>query len=198
MVLILELRSFVVIEENTCFERKSPMSLRMLVEAGMAIAIAFVLHLVVLFHMPQGGSITAAHMVPLLIFAYRWGGKYGMLVGAVYGLVQFLLGFKFTIHIASIFLDYGLAYAMIGLAGFFKDSMKGLVAGTFTAFLGRFVVSVISGAVIFGSYAPEGTNPWIYSALYNMSYMIPDFAVNLAGLLFIYRGVKKGLSKSSR
>ena len=46
---------------------------RMLVEAGLSIAIAYVLHFVVLFQMPQGGSVNAANLVPLIIFAIRSG-----------------------------------------------------------------------------------------------------------------------------
>jgi thiamine transporter len=33
---------------------------------------------------------------------------------------------------------------------------------------------LLSGVVFFGSYAPEGTNVWVYSAVYNGSYMIPN------------------------
>lgn len=51
---------------------------RMIAEAGVAIAIAQVLSFITLFHMPQGGSIKAASMVPLMIFAYRWGGARGI------------------------------------------------------------------------------------------------------------------------
>lgn len=171
------------------------MTLQMIVEAGMAIAIAFILHLITLFHMPQGGSITAAHLVPLLLFAYRWGGRAGMLVGLVYGLVQFILGFKFSIHIASIILDYGLAYAMIGVAGFFKDSRLGLLGGTAVACGLRLCISILSGALIFGAYAPEGMNPWVYSLVYNLSYLVPDYFVNVAVLLFVYGAVKRGLAK---
>lgn len=40
---------------------------RMIAEAGVAIAIAQVLSFITLFHMPQGGSIKAASMVPLMI-----------------------------------------------------------------------------------------------------------------------------------
>ena len=56
---------------------------RMIAEAGVAIAIAQVLSFITLFHMPQGGSIKAASMVPLMIFAYRWGGARGILAGVV-------------------------------------------------------------------------------------------------------------------
>lgn len=40
---------------------------RMLVEAGLSIAIAYVLHFVVLFQMPQGGSVNAANLVLLFL-----------------------------------------------------------------------------------------------------------------------------------
>lgn len=79
---------------------------RMLVEAGLSIAIAYVLHFVVLFQMPQGGSVNAANLVPLIIFALRWGGKWGLITCMAYGLIEFLLGFKFSLHFLSILLDY--------------------------------------------------------------------------------------------
>lgn len=51
----------------------------------------------------------------------------------------------------------------------------------------------MSGAVVFASYAPQGQNPWIYSMIYNATYMIPDGILNIIVLLFIYKGVKRGL-----
>ena len=94
---------------------------RMIAEAGVAIAIAQVLSFITLFHMPQGGSIKAASMVPLMIFAYRWGGTRGIWAGIVYGILHFLLGFKSSIHYLSIILDYLVAYGVIGVCGYFKD-----------------------------------------------------------------------------
>ena len=74
---------------------------RMLVEAGLSIAIAYVLHFVVLFQMPQGGSVNATNLVPLIIFAIRWGGKWGVITCMAYGIIGFLLGFKFSLHFLS-------------------------------------------------------------------------------------------------
>ena len=157
---------------------------RMIAEAGVAIAIAQVLSFITLFHMPQGGSIKAASMVPLMIFAYRWGGTRGIWAGIVYGILHFLLGFKSSIHYLSIILDYLVAYGVIGVCGYFKDNMTGLVSGS-------------SGAVVFASYAPQGQNPWIYSMIYNASYMVPDGILNIVVLLFIYQGVKRGLKRGA-
>ena len=67
---------------------------RMLVEAGLSIAIAYVLHFVVLFQMPQGGSVNAANLVPLIIFAIRWGGKWGVITCMAYGIIRFFAGLQ--------------------------------------------------------------------------------------------------------
>lgn len=170
---------------------------RMIAEAGVAIAIAQVLSFITLFHMPQGGSIKAASLVPLMIFAYRWGGTRGIWAGVVYGVLHFLLGFKSSIHYLSIILDYLVAYGAIGVCGYFKDNMTGLVSGSIVAIALRWFASVTSGAVVFASYAPQGQNPWIYSMIYNASYMVPDGILNIIVLLFVYQGVKRGLNRGA-
>lgn len=170
---------------------------RMIAEAGVAIAIAQVLSFITLFHMPQGGSIKAASLVPLMIFAYRWGGTRGIWAGVVYGVLHFLLGFKSSIHYLSIILDYLVAYGAIGVCGYFKDNIIGLVSGSIVAIALRWFASVTSGAVVFASYAPQGQNPWIYSMIYNASYMVPDGILNIIVLLFVYQGVKRGLNRSA-
>lgn len=170
---------------------------RMIAEAGVAIAIAQVLSFITLFHMPQGGSIKAASLVPLMIFAYRWGGTRGIWAGVVYGVLHFLLGFKSSIHYLSIILDYLVAYGAIGVCGYFKDNITGLVSGSIVAIALHWFASVTSGAVVFASYAPQGQNPWIYSMIYNASYMVPDGILNIIVLLFVYQGVKRGLNRSA-
>lgn len=170
---------------------------RMIAEAGVAIAIAQVLSFITLFHMPQGGSIKAASLVPLMIFAYRWGGTRGIWAGVVYGVLHFLLGFKSSIHYLSIILDYLVAYGAIGVCGYFKDNITGLVSGSIVSIALRWFASVTSGAVVFASYAPQGQNPWIYSMIYNASYMVPDGILNIIVLLFVYQGVKRGLNRGA-
>ena len=36
---------------------------------------------------------------------------------------------------------------------------------------------MLSGVVFFGSFAPEGSNVWVYSAVYNASFMAPTLLV---------------------
>ena len=110
-------------------ERKSFLTTRMLVEGAMMIAIATVLSFIK-FKSPlwiNGGSVTAASMLPLIVFAYRWGGVSGIFVGAVYGLLQFAIE-PYAAHPLSVFLDYPLAFGLLGLAGFFMKNKSGLIS----------------------------------------------------------------------
>ncbi|MDF2591019.1 MAG: energy-coupled thiamine transporter ThiT, partial [Clostridia bacterium] len=107
------------------------LSTRALVEAGVMIALAQVLSYVRIFEMPSGGSVTAGSMVPILFFAIRWGVGPGILAGSVYGILQFLLGPKYSMHILSILFDYIVAFGVLGLAGMFNKSLKGVILGVF-------------------------------------------------------------------
>ena len=62
-----------------------------IVEGGVFIALATVLSLITIYKMPQGGSITAASMAPIIIYSIRWGVKKGLIAGAIYGLIQFFI-----------------------------------------------------------------------------------------------------------
>ncbi|MFZ5351129.1 MAG: energy-coupled thiamine transporter ThiT [Bacillota bacterium] len=168
---------------------------RMLVEAGLMLALAQGLSYIKVFQMPQGGSITAASMVPLVIFALRWGFKSGLLAGVAYGILQLILGGEvYSVHPASILLDYVLAFGALSLAGIFHGRNSSLVKvmfGAVLAALGRFVFHLLSGVFVFGMYAPEGTNPWVYSLIYNGSYMGVEAAVTVLMVALLYVPVIK-------
>lgn len=169
--------------------RKS--STRMLVEAGAMIAMAQILSYLKIYELPNGGSITAGSMVPILIFAIRWGMKPGLLAGIAYGIFQFLLGGSYAIHPVSIILDYLAAFGLLGLAGISPKNLLGTMFGVFLGVFGRFAASVISGATIWAAYAPETMNPWVYSILYNGSYMLPELVISIVLVSLLYRSLKK-------
>lgn len=161
---------------------------RMLTEAGAMIALAQALSYVKLFEAPYGGSVTAGSMIPIIVFSLRWGMKSGLLAGLVYGILQFILGGEiYSYHIVSILFDYLVAFAVLGLAGLFKSNMKGMFAGTFLGIFGRFICHVISGVVVWASYAPEGTSPLVYSILYNGSYLLPELVITLVIVGILYK-----------
>ena len=64
---------------------------RILVEGGIMIALATLLSFIKVFEMPQGGSVTAVSMAPILIYSCRHGVKKGLVVSTVYGILQYLL-----------------------------------------------------------------------------------------------------------
>lgn len=164
---------------------------QMLVEAGVMLAMAIVLsEFVKLFEMPMGGSVTLGGMVPIFIFAFRWGGKKGLLVGAVYGILDMIIGF-YPAHPAAILLDYPLAFGMLGLAGFFRKTNVGYICGILTGIAGRFIMHVISGIVFYSSYAVEaGKTPLVYSVSYNAYYLVPEMVITIVLSLLIMKFIK--------
>lgn len=170
---------------------------RMLVEGGVAIAMAKILSMFIFFQMPQGGEVDAASLVPLLVFAIRWGAKPGMLVGAAFGVIAFFLGPKFSFHPISIFLDYILPGALMGIVGYFADGGLGkVIQGTVIAVILKFISHVVSGVLVFYMYAPLGQNLWVYSIIYN-SYVFVAGILNIVVLAFMYKSVVKNLKKTN-
>lgn len=157
---------------------------KVLTECAVAVALAVLCSFIKVWEMPQGGSVSLT-MVPLLFIAFRRGAVAGIVTGAVYGAVS--MNFAGVIyHPMSILLDYILAYGVLGVAGFFGRSLKGIVGGTFLGVLLRFLSSLVSGAVLFGSYAPEGQNPWIYSLGYQAAYMVPELIISIVVISILF------------
>ncbi|MHB1392906.1 MAG: energy-coupled thiamine transporter ThiT [Clostridia bacterium] len=171
-------------------------STRMLTEAGLMIAAAQILSYVKIFEAPYGGSVTAGSMIPIIVFSLRWGVKSGLLAGTAYGILQFLLGGAiYSYHIVSILFDYVVAFGLLGLAGLFRNSIKGVFMGTCLSLLGRFLCHVISGVVVWASYAPEGMNPMIYSVLYNGSYLLPELIITLVIIGILYKPLIRNIGQ---
>ena len=100
-------------------ERRFPT--KILTELSLVVALSIILKDVLppIYHLPQGGSITIAGLVPLLWFSLRRGFRFGVFAGVVYGLVHMALG-GYVINPVQGLLDYPIAFAALGLAGLFK------------------------------------------------------------------------------
>jgi len=146
---------------------------RILAETIIFVALATALSFVVVYVMPQGGSITAGSMVPLIWLALRRGPKIGVTAGILYGLMQFVF-LPYAVDPVQVLLDYPLAFGVLGFAGFSK---KMPLIGASVAIAGRFVMHFVSGVVYWAPlYAPD-LNPFTYSAIYNGSYLVPELVV---------------------
>ncbi len=153
-------------------------------ECSVAVALAVLCSFIKVWEMPQGGSV-ALTMVPLLIISFRRGVAAGIFSGAVYGLVSLLFA-GVVYHPMSILLDYILAFGAIGIAGLLRKSLAKTMCGVCIGVGLRFIFSLISGAVLFGSFAPEGQNPWVYSLIYQATYMIPELVISII-IIFILK-----------
>jgi thiamine transporter len=159
-----------------------------LTEAALAIALAFVLGLIKVFQMPFGGSISL-EMIPLILLALRQGPVVGVVTGAAYGLLNLAVG-PVVVHPVQVLFDYPLAFGALGLAGFFRPTVRGAVIGATVAVLARFVCHFVSGVVFFASYAPEGWNPYVYSGAYNAAYLIPSLVIALVVVVVLLRALE--------
>lgn len=173
------------------------MSTRMLVEAGIMIALAQILSYVKIYESPYGGSVTLGSMIPVIIFAIRWGSKPGILVGMVYGFLQFALGTKFSYHPLGIFLDYIFAFGCLGFAGLFRKNIFSIVGSVAIAITGRFLFHFLSGIILWYSYAPEGMNIYLYSLVYNAGYLLPELVISSVLVCALYKPLKKFLDQRS-
>lgn len=159
--------------------------------AGVSVAMSYALSYLRIVRMPQGGSITPASLLPLMIYAYTFGTKKGIIVGCAYGLLQALQD-PSIIHPAQFLLDYPLAFSAIGLSGIFakcerleklpqlKFALGGIVGG-----LARFLMHFLAGAFAFAAYAGD-QNPFLYSFIYQAGYVLPDVAITIGVGIIIF------------
>ena len=155
------------------YARRIKFTTSMLVYIALMLALTILLHQLRLYHMPQGGSITCGAMIPLLLISYRYGSGVGCLTGFLYGMFN-LIQDPFIVHPLQVLFDYPLPYMVLGIAAAIPRHMY---LGTAAAFLARFLCHFISGAVFFGSYAPAGTSPYLYSLTFNATYLLPEFII---------------------
>lgn len=152
--------------------------------ASICIALSYALSFVKFFTMgANGGSITFASLLPLMIFAYCFGAKKGLFAGVIYGVLQFLQSPQ-VYQGMQVLLDYPIAFGAIGLAGIFKNArftkneFVKFALGAFVAVLLRYIAHVLSGYYVFSSWAWEGYGALAYSVVYNL-FCFVDLAIVL-------------------
>ena len=175
--IVLFVAFFVGRKDKTGFTTKS------ITYAAISVAMSFALSYLRIVKMPQGGSITVASLLPLMIYSCMFGVKKGVFAGMIYGLMQAIQD-SYILHPAQFVLDYPAAFACIGMAGLFfsLNALKKIptlqfALGAIIAGLGRFLMHFISGIFAFGAFAPEGTSVVWYSFTYQSAYVFPDLVI---------------------
>lgn len=110
----------------------------------------------------------------------------GAATGVVYSVVAMIMD-GVIYHPLSVLLDYVLAFGVIGIAGLFEANTKGIIEGTVLGVAGRFLSSFLSGWLLFAAYAPEGQSPFVYSLVYQATYLVPELILNILVLMLIYK-----------
>ena len=149
--------------------------------AAVCVAMSFALSYIKLWEMPQGGSITFASLLPLMMYSYMFGVRKGVYAGLVYGVLQAVQD-PWLIHPAQFLLDYPVAFAAIGVTGMFARVKKleklpqvQFALGAVIASVLRFASHVLSGVFAFSEYSTLD-NVWLYSMGYN-SFVFVDIAI---------------------
>lgn len=170
---------------------------RRLAEGGICIALALVLSYIKipigLSFGGFGGSINLV-MIPLILFAVRWGAPWGILAGLAFGTLKYFFAEGTAINWVSIIFDYSFAYAAVGLAGLLRARGRDygkLPLAALVGCIGRFIIHFISGVSVYAQYMPDEfmglsmNSSVVYSILYNGTYMLPNtiLAIVLCALL---------------
>ncbi len=169
---------------------------RKLTLCAVMISIATVLSQITLFRLPSGGAVTAGSMVPIMMISFLFGTKWGIFSALVYALIQGVTGFyappvqNFISFLIVILFDYVIAFGVLGFAGgiwkiFGRKKWSVSFSSALAVFL-RFLCHLVSGIFIWSAYAPDGQSPFVYSLIYNGSYMIPEILISalVSGLLW--------------
>lgn len=162
---------------------------KQLTSIAIAIALAVVCRFIKIWEMPQGGGVSLT-MIPLLYIAIKQGAPSGITAGVVYGIISAICD-SYLFHPYSLLLDYILAFGILGIAGLFDKNVIGIILGSVSATFGRLIFHLISGAVLFSEYAPAGQNPWLYSLIYQASYLVPELLITIVVIILLYKKVPK-------
>ncbi len=164
--------------------RKVKWNTSLVVQTAMFVAISFVLSMIKFYHYPQGGSLSLASMLPLIICGILYGPGVGMTAGVAAGLLSLMTDF-YVIHPAQLMLDYFMPKMFFGLSGIFgtvgkvRPAIGALVCSAMSVFC-----NILSGVVFFAAYAGE-MNVWKYSIIYNCSTNGLESLLSIAILLIL-------------
>ncbi|MDO5331366.1 MAG: energy-coupled thiamine transporter ThiT [Bacillota bacterium] len=175
-------------------------NIKIITECAVLIALGTILAQVKIYRMPNGGSVTAASMVPFLLVAYRHGTKWGILVGFANSLLQMLIGGIYPPvapgalgYFAEILLDYLLAYMALGLSYVFfrpfsaNKKLLGVGISSLSCCLIRFICAFLSGFLVWADVLVSGKAAIIYSFGYNLSYLGPESLITIAVMCTLYK-----------
>lgn len=177
---------------------KKRMTTKQLVFCAMAMALSFLTSYMKIFELPWGGSVTLCSMLFIVLVGNWYGVRTGIFVGLAYGILQFLQE-PYVLSFFQVCCDYILAFAALGVAGFFRKSRHGLVKGYIAAVIARGAFHALGGYLYWMDYMPENfptALKSLYPILYNYSYLAAEGVITV--ILLSIPAVEKGLNRVKR
>lgn len=174
---------------------RKKMSTKQLVFCAVGLALAYLTSYIKLFEMPWGGSVTLFSMLFIVLIANWYGPKTGLLVGLAYGIIQFMQE-PYVLSFFQVCCDYILAFAALGVAGFFAKSRYGLVKGYIVAVLARGAFHALGGYLYWMDYMPDNfpkALAGLYPILYNYSYLLVEGVITV--IIISIPAVSKALAR---
>ncbi len=160
------------------------MSVRKLVTCSVCVALAVVTNLIRIYTFPFGGSVTLFSMLFIMLPAWLYGVREGIIAGLIFGILQFIIE-PYVISPLQFILDYLIAFSIMGIAGIFRNRKSGLITGYIFAVISRWIIATLAGLEWFkaGSIAWEGWSPVPYSMAYNAIYIFAEAIITVIILL---------------
>lgn len=174
---------------------KKRMSTKQLVFCAAAMALAFITSYIKIWNMPWGGSVTLCSMLFIVLAANWYGAGTGIFVGLAYGILQFIQE-PYVLSFFQVCCDYILAFAALGVAGFFAKQKHGLLKGYIAAVLARGAFHALGGYLYWMDYMPENfpqALKSVYPIAYNYSYLLAEAVITI--VLISIPAVSKGLNR---
>ena len=154
---------------------------KLIARIGLAIALAFILDMLKIYRLPNGGgSISLGSMIPIMLISFVYGPSIGLFTGFLFGIFKLIVD-PYILNPVQVLFDYPMPFMAIGIVGFFKNRYLGATLGMFL----RFICHFISGIIFFGSYAPAGMSPIVYSIAVNGFAVGGELLICLALLAFL-------------
>lgn len=126
---------------RTALQNRPTITTRDVVTVALAAALSVALSFLRLIELPQGGSITL-ELLPVFYIAFLRGPWHGIAAGLISGTIQLILR-PFIVHPVQVLLDYPIAMAVAGVAGFLRgmDSDRAVRTGL-AAMFGLILVAI--------------------------------------------------------
>ena len=178
-------------------EKKHLFTTKQLVFSAVALALAFALSYVKIFHMPWGGSVTLCSMLFVSLIGYWYGPQIGLISAFAYGMLQFIQGGgSYILSPLQVCLDYLFAFTALGVSGFFSDKKNGLVTGYIAGVLLRGLLHSVGGYLYWMDYMPDNfpkSLTFIYPFCYNYAYLIAEAVITV--VIICIPAVSKALGR---